>query len=176
MKPILFNTQMVAAILDGKKTETRRLIQKLDRQRYIDITQRGGYFPMPFLKGEVLYVRETWNTCKDGYIYKAKTGMIEPDEGQKWRPSIHMPKEAARIFLCVKSVSQQWLQDCGNMDAKSEGCNCCSQFARVWDSTIKPKRDLVKFGWEANPPVWVIQFERITKEQAFEIERSRGNK
>ena len=73
-----------------------------------------------------------------------------------------MPKEAARIFLRVTDVRVERLQDCGNMQAKDEGCSCCSQFARIWDSTIKPA-DLDRYGWAANPWVWVISFERCEK-------------
>lgn len=81
----------------------------------------------------------------------------------KWRPSIHMPREAARIFLRVTDLRVERLQDCGNMQAKDEGCTCSSQFARIWDSTIKPA-DRAVCGWEANPWVWVISFERISEE------------
>ena len=77
-----------------------------------------------------------------------------------------MPKEAARIFLRVTDVRVERLQDCGNMQAKDEGCTCCAQFIRVWDSTIK-KPDLDRYGWAANPWVWVIEFERISKEAAL---------
>ena len=83
----------------------------------------------------------------------------------KWRPSIHMPREAARIFLRVTDVRVERLQDCGNMQAKDEGCTGSSQFARLWDSTVKPA-DRATLGWEANPWVWVIEFERIGKDEA----------
>ena len=73
--------------------------------------------------------------------------------------TIHMPRDAARIFLRVKGGGIERLQDCGNEQAKDEGCVNCSQFVRLWDSTIKPA-DRAAYGWDANPWVWVIQFER----------------
>ncbi len=101
----------------------------------------------------------------------------------KWQPSIHMPKEAARIFLRVTGVRVERLQDITLDDAIAEGCQgkfigsgeCVGagweilpedEFADLWDSTIK-KSDLDKYGWDANPWVWVIEFERISKEEAM---------
>ncbi len=81
----------------------------------------------------------------------------------KWQSPSCMPKEAARIFLRVTGVRVSQLQNCGNMDAKDEGCTCCGQFIRLWNSTIK-KSDLKKYGWDANPWVWVIEFERLEVE------------
>lgn len=128
-----------------------------------------------YRKGDILYVRETW--CKydadhviDGvkYAYKADATPVSEEArkelGYKWKPSIHMPKKAARIFLRVTNVRVERLQDCGNMQAKDEGLNCCAQFIRVWDSTVK-KSDLDRYGWDANPWVWVISFERIEVER-----------
>lgn len=136
----------------------------------------------PYKVGDILYVRETWqeehsnyeccidtssfasnpvcfmSMVKTEYYYLAD---CKDNKGDiRWHPSIHMPKEAARIFLRVTGVRVERLQDCGNMQAKDEGCNCCSQFARIWDSTVK-KSDLAKYGWEANPWVFVIEFERV---------------
>lgn len=184
MKPILFNTNMVRAILDGRKTVTRRVVKPQPvriARKYVEY--EGMFYPChltmpwesrplddpskpPYQPGDILYVRETWNGdwC-DHYIYKADSGSaIAAGYGKepKWHPSIHMPKDAARIFLRVTSVRVERLQDCGCAQAKDEGCTCCSQFARLWDETIKPA-ELALYGWTANPWVWVIGFERCEK-------------
>lgn len=187
-KPILFNTEMVRAILEGRKTVTRRHpfqspekyceykgLFSDDRNKICAIfgcsedetteSSRARY-----KVGDLLYVRETF--CEyiadhviDGvrFAYKANSTPNSEEArielGYKWSPSIHMPKEAARIFLRVTGVRCERLQDCGNVQAKDEGFTCCTQFARLWDSTIKPA-DLPLYGWEANPWVWVYQFER----------------
>lgn len=181
MKPILFNTEMVRAILDDRKSVTRRVVKPghlrvLDSQYHKehpevpDKTLLEKLCLPPYQPGDTLWVRETWNGdwC-DHYIYKADGGSAKAAgyaAEPKWRPSIHMPREAARIFLLVTCIRVERLQDCGNMQAKDEGCVSCSQFARVWDSTIKPA-DLHLYGWEANPWVWVIEFERISKDEAL---------
>lgn len=182
-KPILFNTEMVKAILDGRKTVTRRValpnedLREFKSDKYPGWWLKGRvYKNWDYLIydlqrdksckceiGDILYVRETWGTYSvcEGIMPKIyyKADENTPDK-IKWIPSIHMPKEAARIFLRVTNVRVERLQDCGNMQAKYEGCSCCSQFSRIWDSTIK-KSDLDKYGWAANPWVWVIEFERI---------------
>ena len=170
----------------------------------------------PYNPGDILYVRETWSTklsneciaqpCHTGwcpyescesatgpcfpedYIYKATDNL--PSYGGKWRPSIHMPREAARIFLRVTDVRVEKLQesffcngatvrklaaegiDIGNQCREcieTYGSPCCidaesecgilddvrDDFAKLWDSTIKPT-DLSRYGWSANPWVWVI--------------------
>lgn len=186
MKQILFNTEMVRVIMEGRKTVTRRVVKPQpkgahtvldcdDYEQTFDMLcgngGEGGVFldwaetiKAPCWAGDILWVRETWakNPFGDGYIYPTEV----PGAGQKWKPSIHMPREAARIFLLVTCIRVERLQDCGNMQAKDEGCVSCSQFARVWDSTIKPA-DLHLYGWEANPWVWVIEFERISKDKAL---------
>lgn len=195
MKPILFNTEMVQVILDGRKTTTRRVIKPKCKLNFIgsdfrgrpmecrlvdDETQEIIRSPQPSYQiGDVLYVRETWNAdwC-DHVIYKADGGSamaagygVEP----KWHPSIHMPKEAARIFLRVTGVRAERLQKITEEQAKNEGiCGLCydaktgeekydmSFFEALWNSTVKPA-DRDKYGWNANPWVWVISFERIDK-------------
>lgn len=181
MKPILFNTEMVRAILDGRKTVTRRAIKPQPDGRPVPMTKSGcwpGYFAiqgtakvvrLPFLPGDVLWVRETWakDPFGDGYIYPTEV----PGAGQKWRPSIFMPREAARIFLRVTDVRVERLQSISHEDAEQEGCWCdeCGlsmpddKFSELWDRTINPS-DLPAYGWDANPWVWVIEFERIGKE------------
>lgn len=194
-KPILFNTPMVRAILEGRKTVTRRLLkQPFEVHPNGYITKPKGnerlcpYEP-PYQKGDYLYVRETYGTYSQTYgttpnpYYKADG---DAPENIKWKPSIHMPKEAARIFLLVKDVRPEKLQDITEDGAKAEGI--CEEWARawwkptyydpdsggdaeyretfaydLWDSTIKPK-DRGKYGWEANPWVWVIEFEKVEVE------------
>jgi hypothetical protein len=187
MKPIIFNTKMVRAILEGRKTVTRRVIKPQPNNVYFDGTLQedydGGFVLIvesengkcevqapPYQPEDVLWVRETW--CKDvgRYMYRANYAENEAfyrsgkEVRIRWRPSIHMPKEAARLFLMVKAVRAERLKHCGNLDAKQEGCSCSTQFVQLWDSTIK-KADLPRYGWEANPWVWVIEFERISKEE-----------
>lgn len=203
-KPILFNTEMVRAILDERKTETRRLVKHdVDailnspyHKEHPEVEDKQIISKLcmpPYHQGDILYVRETWSPLyqdkdsKDvcGYMYKAYTleeyDKMYPDgkdyqwEG-KWRPSIHMPKEAARIFLKVTNVLVERLQEIDDEQAKEEGANwrngknvgfeekmrrsAVERFAEIWNSTIK-KSDLDRYGWDANPWVWVIEFERI---------------
>ena len=194
--PILFNTEMVRAILDDRKTCTRRVIKydKADdvlnspaRKENPDIPDKQFIkclVKMPYEVGDILYVRETWT---DHYIpneigkpelqycYKADGVDIKaeclPGENNRWYPSIHMPKEAARIWLKVTDVRVERLQDITEIQAQAEGCNSglltgpCNargQFENLWNRTIK-KSDLDIYGWKANPWVWVIEFERCEK-------------
>lgn len=209
MKQILFNTEMVRAILENRKTCTRRVIKGLplcgphatvDEDRLF-IEDEDGYFHpaeafSPIQPLDILYVRETWKQATGGsagpglydkYLYKAD----EPQDTsgltveERWHPSIHMPKKAARIFLAVTAVRAERLHDMTNEQAEKEGCegfpcschmrgyhgctDCLNtgwlepplaDFMYLWNSTIK-KKDLPKYGWGANPWVWVIEFKRI---------------
>ena len=188
IKPILFNTEMVRAILDGRKTCTRRLVRFLPGENpqwtgYIRdglMLYNGRNEPciikVPYQPGDTLYVRETWCGLPVNeaghmrghtiYYYKAD-GELRPKGWRgTWHPSIHMPKEAARIWLKVTDVRVERLQDMTDDDAEAEGCfdytSTAHGFFDVWDSTIK-KSDLDRYGWNANPWVWVIKFERCEK-------------
>lgn len=203
MKPILFNTQMVKAILEGRKTVTRRVIKpqpqgqphRMDNSScwpgcFADSKSANVYKP-PYQPGDILYVRESWQffpcfdcvksmcdttplTYEDSdsvtegcWIYKAD--YIASDQKRvSWHPSIHMPKKAARIFLQVKDVRVERLQDITEAGKTAEGMHAGWQhynFYELWDSTIKPA-DRATYGWEANPWVWVVQFERISRKEA----------
>ena len=206
--PILFSTPMVQAILNGNKTMTRRIC-KLDIANFDYDRKNKNYGPFlqdkygdsidvktlcPYGQpGDRLWVRETWNGIRLGdkteYWYKAD----EPEDAdngvlrERWRPSIHMPRKAARIFLEVVNVRVERLQEitasqiikeglfcgmklnggiCGNggLCAPDEDDVChnvfVSDFVMLWNSTIK-KQDLHLHGWDASPWVWVIEFGRI---------------
>ena len=203
--PILFNTDMVRAILDGRKTVTRRLVKPQPTGAHTVLNNdeeahtfdllcgnggEGGTFidwaetvKAPYWPGDILYVRETWSAWSrtEGLVPKLyyKADGNAPDS-IKWHPSIHMPKEAARLFLRVTDVRVEQLQDMTISDLQDEGFlshgyisqyaalgeNHFDRFKTVWDSTIK-KADLPRYGWAANPWVWVIEFERISKEAAL---------
>lgn len=215
--PILFNAEMVRAILDDRKTCTRRAIKfpngmtgrpigkAGDNSNPLGVMYLGGIKRPPYQPGDILYVRETWCSAYDGekYFYLAdkltnreERSLLNYDD-VKWHPSIHMPKEAARIWLKVTDVRVERLQEitdkecikegiypsnCRNCNA-TFGCDVCldegydevDEFVEVWDNTIK-KSDFDRYGWDANPYVWVIEFERFEKsgkESSNEIDRCR---
>lgn len=214
MKPILFNTDMVRGILDGRKTVTRRVVKPQPEGRPVPMTKDScwpGYFAiqgtskvvrLPYQPGDILWVRETWTKEGGEYFYRADfdSDFLDPCETLSggyphectyhpgcegcmrgpqriyWRPSIHMPREAARIFLRVTGVRVERLQEITEQGAEDEGCRkwcegsalevpARSFFCNLWDSTIKPAYRPT-YGWEANPWVWVIEFERISREEA----------
>ena len=182
IKPILFNTEMVRAILNGRKTCTRRVV-KHNTEKVLDSPYHMEHSEMedawlirrlcraPYEPGDILYVRETFiQAAAHTFWYKAddKSWM---SKYLLWKPSIHMPKEAARIWLKVTDVRVERLQEITEIQAQAEGCNSglltgpCSakgQFENLWNRTIK-KSDLDVYGWDANPYVWVIEFERSEK-------------
>ena len=217
IKPILFNTEMVRAILDGRKTCTRRLVKPQPDEKHtfplgfitgstekkevgcfgFGINEYGGsiqYAKPPYQSGDILYVRETvWQ--KIGYYldidgetkpswyneFKYVASDEKPETGWNYswakRPSIHMPKEAARIWLKVTDVRVERLQEITEVGIQKEGVEvdpkeCAGKFdfiselfllfQRLWGSTIK-KSDRDCYGWNANPWVWVIEFERCEK-------------
>ena len=194
MKPILFNAEMVRAILDGRKSVTRRdpfqtqpdydVLKGLYRdgkgrlcalfQCRKDPTTEAVY--ARYDRGDILWVRETWAAWSPTYgvapkLYYKADG--DAPAGIKWRPSIHMPKEAARLFLRVTGVRVERLRDIeciateGIMMVPADNKRDPRYyFAKLWDTTIKPA-DLPLYGWEDNPWVWVIKFERISKDEAL---------
>lgn len=231
IKPILFNTEMVRAIMDGRKSCTRRLVKSQPDEKHafqlgfvtdstekkevgcfgFGIDEYGGsiqYVKPPYQPGDILYVRETWErfecwNCEGDergncpkepkksvldktcgcYMYRA-TDEISGDA--KWKPSIHMPKEAARIWLKVTDVRVERLQDITEDGAEAEGAidnrgfihspeneydriyTAREHFIGIWDRTIK-ESDLDHYGWDANPWVWVIEFERCDPQEGQNV-------
>lgn len=213
IKPILFSSEMVRAILEGRKTVTRRVIKFLRGwnpkfyryfTRYIldgAVLYGSNNIPAaktPYQPGDILWVRETWQTKRGGgYLYKADTigsfDLFMTPDGRvvndiPWRPSIHMPREAARIFLRVTGVRVERLRNITEEQAEAEGAPKAFEydmledtvivpdeggysyfgFQVVWNSTIKPA-DLPRYGWDANPWVWVIEFERCKKPEGWPV-------
>ena len=211
--PILFKTDMVRAILDGRKTATRRAVKykysntemKMRTDKYgtrlIEIQKDvegethgknpdGGTWHklLPYIdkkppcrKGDILYVRETWFKYAGEYIYKASAGQPGLWSGM-WCPSIHMPREAARIFLKVTDVTPEHLKDMTLDDFLSEGVvlrpeafndpeNAYWRARRIfaeeiWEKTLK-KKDYDLYSWDANPWVWTVKFERCEKPEGI---------
>lgn len=220
MKPILFNTGMTRAILESRKTVTRRVV-KFNKgwnsawSGYVpdgDVLYGNNNIPAvkcPFRKDDVLWVRETFrvdylsNIVGSGRVrYKADGSyadihfsadrydmMRRAQSKPGWRANENMPREVARIFLRVTNVRAERLREITTIEAQQEGqpectggimacggpescfdCEASYQnairwFSSVWDSTIK-LADRDNYGWNANPWVWVIEFEQISKEEA----------
>lgn len=187
-KPILFNTEMVRAILKDKKTVTRRVMNPQPEtdengktvfhargysRDYVDVSVTGCSGKLkcvpPFKPGDVLWVRETFGRHPSGkFTYKAD---YIGANGWGWKPSIHMPREAARIFLRVTDVRVERVQEITAQGMRDEGMTslcvhvgdmeiASQEWKLLWDSTIKPS-DRNLYGFDANPYVWVIHFERI---------------
>jgi hypothetical protein len=218
-KPILFNTEMVQAILEGRKTQTRRIIKPqpgINEEcfgRCTFSTERKDvgkvvfgidnhmktYTKLPYQVGDILYVRETWaevtslsdpfhsggNALAAGidswFYYKADNKKLP--NGFKWHPSIHMPKGAARIRLRVTDVKPERVQEITEDDAIAEGIGglfldeiaysdnpkyevpmerqtlATDQFELLWNSIYDERGQ----GWDKNPWVWKITFERTDK-------------
>lgn len=238
IKPILFNTEMVRANLDGKKSCTRRIVKpqptneiqcplgictdgdKSEIGKFAFGSHEGGgkmiFCKPPYQPGDILYVRETWRvgawdilnqmiafdyedgTCgeltyiHDRELFERLVNQSRNDARQakceyngvdfvwekgkspcRWHPSIHMPKEAARIWLKCTDVRVERLQEITIDGIRNEGISSMAvhagdmeialkEWKNLWNSTIK-KSDLDQHGWDANPWVWVIEFERCEK-------------
>ena len=211
-RPILFSTEMVKAILDGRKICTRRLVKFLLGKNpqwtgYIKdglMLYNGKNEPCiikaPYQSGDILYVRETRQEAgsvydfdyvivdTEKYYYAAGSEAscfdfwVDPETGEHkdpmpWRRSIHMPKDAARIWLKVTNVRVERLQEITEAEAILEGAidnrafihssnneydhihTAREHFIDIWNSTIK-ESDRAVYGWDANPYVWAIEFER----------------
>lgn len=216
-KPILFNTEMVRAILRNDKSVTRRKVKPQPPKEADGIYERmdNGNFQMkvspyesiydyeiipPYKVGDYLYVQETWSEDKHNYLYRANfsdEALEKLKNIMRWVSLKLMPRKAARIFLRVTDVRVERLQDIITGDYRTplninkEGLilSCCfcthhngdckdfiaqhshktltckllEDYILLWNSTVK-KSDLDKYGWDANPWVWVIEFERVEVE------------
>lgn len=192
-KPILFSTPMVQAILSGHKTQTRRIVKKneIDKIANCILSNHHPSLICKYKIGNTLWVRETWQQecvpvyddfglglkATGNYLYKANGSMLPPKSSSlsfsKWKPSIFMPREACRLFLEVKNIKVEKLQDISIEDAIKEGVyydKCydgytadseartfhgsdpCMSYFKLWRQ-INGDKSL-----EENPYVWVIDF------------------
>lgn len=187
-KPILFSTPMVQAILQGRKTQTRRIVKF--GSKHIQnpefgfttfspdgsISVRGYHMPsreygesfikMPCQEGDILWVRESFSPIDYGskirYAFKADDSLIH--DQFKWKPSIHMPKTACRIWLKITEVRVEKLQNISDEDSEKEGVTPLQgtsyphrrAFFELWMDINGVK------SYRENPCVWVITFQVLS--------------
>ncbi len=188
-RPILFSGEMVRAILEGRKTQTRRIV-KPEPLPYTEVwhpreqvcRHTDYWFARVAARckygvpGDRLWVRETWgdgeqNNCEPGVYYRATDPAWDEEEtGFRWKPSIHMPRWASRITLEVTGVRVERLQDISEADARDEGAGLLLEDREYWDGDPDQYRKCFRVLWESingpgswaeNPWVWVIEFKRI---------------
>lgn len=186
-RPILFSGPMVRAILEGRKTQTRRFLAPAcdaNNMPFVSVHhglwKRGQNGIKVFMdRGDRLWVRETWahiydflgqdpgvQARCDGGFYRADEN-AKDDEIRRWTPSIHMPRVASRITLIVKDIQAERLQDITEDDARAEGFKNVGAFADYWNSLTKTHQ------WHENPWVYVVKF-RTVFENIDKIKTMRG--
>ena len=181
--PILFSTEMVQAILEGRKKMTRRTkgIPDLKADDYKCFDMGGGWYffernkysfdrrevKAPYSIGDILWVRESFCIFDPDFCeYAYKTDIVFPTP-KKWRPSIHMPKEACRIFLKVTDVRCERLHEITEQDAVDEGVDTYPVFSAYDDFRSLWAKINGQSSWDANPYVWGISFERCDRPSDF---------
>jgi hypothetical protein len=169
-RPILFSGMMVRAILEGRKTQTRRIAKDKDILNVvIDETGKVSFKNCQYgCVGDRLWVRESWSYGQyplDAEIMYAADWEKDGSFPRKWKPSIHMFRKDSRITLEIVSIKVKRLQNMDAVDAKAEGIKkdilgtsyeLIKDFQSLWDS-INGK----KATWESNPWVWVIEFKVV---------------
>lgn len=148
-RPISFNDEMIRALLTGRKTQTRRLVDGRKNCPF------GG-------PGDLLWVRERWTRVdRSSYRYSADAA----DDRTRFRPTFHMPRAACRIVLRIASVEMQSLQSMSTADARNEGYDPRATklsprkwFADLWDRIFRAPGTR----WADNPRVWMIRFELVS--------------
>jgi hypothetical protein len=190
--PILFSTEMVKAILEGRKTQTRRVVKQQPDFKPTHVNDRLTYWysnskpyslnDCPFGKpGDLLWVRESFANADNGFCFKVYNDIYTVFAPRNsWKPSIHMPKVATRIWLEVTSVRVERLQEISEADAKAEGVK--SNFSQLfneeryydyldiesqWRSAVSSFKSLwYKINgiesWHENPWVWVVEFKVLS--------------
>lgn len=190
-RPILFSGPMVRALLDGTKTQTRRVWKMpLGCQWYAEMGgESEGWvidagqpwwlhvaeFRCPYGQpGDRLWVREAWAETRlfqspGAAMVVYREGDNRTDYGGPWKPSIHMRRRDSRILLEITDVRVERLRDCSEADAAAEGMTTDPAFpaydayAALWDQIHG------KGAWAANPWVWAVSFKRLKQGPAHGI-------
>ncbi|MCD9249046.1 morphogenetic protein [Escherichia coli] len=179
---MIFNAEMIRALLSGQKTQTRRPVKfpLIDKDALCELSgnelagelSSGNYRnSMHGRPGDRIWVRETWAEAGAGApdlkLYRANYPAHVPSsyenvpavEEVRWTPSIHMPRSACRILLEITAVRVERLRSITLDDARSEGMGNAMpilEYSRLWNSIYPDKN------WQSNPWVWVIEFKRVT--------------
>lgn len=188
-RPILFSGPMVRAILDDKKTQTRRLMKpqpayvwgwgvtRSDPEYFsAHVRYPGGHQPDPWVRcpygkaGDRLWVRETWMCDEYGRRHQSQ-GMVryraDAESMGAWRPSIFMPRWASRLLLENIAVRVERLQDISTDDLRAEGFRPDNEASLLWRETLAENFQKLwneinpKHPWSSNPWVWVVEFKRV---------------
>ena len=186
-RPIIFSSEMVKAILDGRKTQTRRPCKFQDAENYYINHSTGAWqchtifddklyqVKCPYAIGNRLWVRETWGIYSGGedgdlipgtipsssLVYRATDDM---GDLKGWKPSLFMPRWASRITLEIVDVKVERLRDMSEHDAikqsfsPQENSLALAYFIQYWNSLYTKKPE---YQWEANPWAWVIEFRKM---------------
>jgi hypothetical protein len=176
-RPILFSGPMVRAILDGRKTQTRRVVKPhCQAASCVCIDDVVAEAKCPYGQpGERLWVRETFAPFDGGgvkrTIYRADAngGTREIDKVKAWKPSIFMTRDRSRLTLEIVSVRAERLNEISDADVLAEGCQLCDErhaeghesvsrwwhYRELWNAINGPG------AWEKNQFCWVIEFRRL---------------
>ena len=190
-RPILFSGAMVRAILDGRKTQTRRMVKGFPLQLLAPENFTPEYVADPENEfcpyGQMfdrLWVRETWaqpaaldpgpTVYRADYPACVPAGFenIPPADAIRWKPSIHMPRYACRLGLAITGVRVERLNDCSEADAIAEGIErdgdgwlsyAGGSCVQLPTTSYASLWDSINGAgaWEANPWVWVVEFRRV---------------
>lgn len=178
-RPILFSAPMVRALLDGGKTQTRRIMKPQPRRvdggvpfgdapAWAHAEPGSAVMRCPYgQRGDRLWVRETHMDLGACFLYRAdanaeqERAIVAP--GQRWKPAIHMPRVACRLTLVVTGVRVERLQDISRGDAMAEGCPFPNMARgddpRVWYEDLWCDLNGAD-SWRTNPWVWVVEFRK----------------
>lgn len=178
VKYIRLNGEAVSGILEGRKTQMRFALKKQDilggtmtaagllAEVPESLNIEGEVIKPPYEIGDVIGVKETWAELDGEYVYKVDDAMPAGWHLIAWKSSVHMPKEAVRLYLKVANIRFEKLHDISMLDIAHEGVWLSGTlfpevtFAEMWDGALsETKRE--KYGWSKNPFVWVVTFERM---------------
>ena len=167
-KPILFAGWKVRAIYNGATQTRRPIANKWLRCLCLPDDIEDVIAQAPYQPGDMLWVRETWIGDNNRYHYRATQDVAH----WKWKPSIHMPRKAARLFLEVTGVRVQRIQDISREDCHAEGLDedqldggsHCIDGMKSWHVWMMDVWEKAYPGsWQRNDWVWVYDFKRIAR-------------